>query len=122
MVPKQESKLRSLSTVNNEDAMIDDLILQGALEVAGIDSQTGEFLYSVTDKMKDIMPDLYEEHLNTVNKDIMALWENGFVDVDFNEDNPIVRLSFKAHDVKAISMLPKDLQWALEEIKRHLMG
>ncbi len=108
--------------MNNEDAMIDDLILQGALEVAGIDSQTGEFLYSVTDKMKDIMPDLYEEHLNTVNKDIMALWENGFVDVDFNEDNPIVRLSFKAHDVQAISMLSKDLQWSLEEIKRHLRG
>ncbi len=107
---------------NNEDAIIDDLILQGALEVAGVDAKTGEFLYSVTEKMKDIMPDLYEEHLNTVNKDIMALWEKGFVDIDFSEDNPIVRLNFKAHSIDEVSMLSKDLQWALEEIKRHLMG
>jgi len=108
--------------VNNEDAIIDDLILQGALEVAGIDSKTGEFLYSVTPKMKDIMPDLYEEHLNTVNKEIMALWEMGFVDIDFSEDNPLVRLNFKAHDDKEIAELSKDLKWALDEIKRHFMG
>ena len=108
--------------MNNEDAIIDDLILQGALEVAGIDSKTGEFLFSVTPKLQEIMPDLYEEHLNSVNQGIMALWENGFVDIDFNEDNPIVRLSFKAHDDDEVKTLPKDLQWALEEIKRHLIG
>ena len=61
--------------MNNEDAIIDDLILQGALEVAGIDSKTGEFLFSVTPKLQEIMPDLYEEHLNSVNQGIMALWE-----------------------------------------------
>jgi hypothetical protein len=108
--------------MNNEDAIIDDLILQGALEVAGIDAKTGEFLYSVTPKLKEIMPDLYEEHLNSVNQGIMTLWEKGFVEIDFNEDNPIVRLSFKAHDIVEVQSLSKDLQWALEEIKRHFMG
>jgi len=108
--------------MNNEDAIIDDLILQGALEISGIDGKTGEFLFSVTPKLQEIMPDLYEEHLNSVNQGIMALWENGFVDIDFNEDNPIVRLSFKAHDGDEVKSLPKDLQWALEEIKRHLIG
>ena len=122
MVQKHKSKLRNLLKMNNEDAIIDDLILQGALEVAGIDSKTGEFLFSVTPKLQEIMPDLYEEHLNSVNQGIMALWENGFVDIDFNEDNPIVRLSFKAHDDDEVKTLPKDLQWALEEIKRHLIG
>jgi len=122
MVQKHKSKLRNLLKMNNEDAIIDDLILQGALEVAGIDSKTGEFLFSVTPKLQEIMPDLYEEHLNSVNQGIMALWENGFVDIDFNEDNPIVRLSFKAHDDDEVKTLPEDLQWALEEIKRHLMG
>jgi len=68
------------------------------------------------------MPDLYEEHLNSVNQGIMALWENGFVDIDFDEDNPLVRLSLKAQDDDEVKALPEDLQWALEEIKRHLIG
>jgi hypothetical protein len=108
--------------MNNEDSIIDNLILQGALEVAGINSKTGEFLFSVTPKLQEIMPDLYEEHLNSVNQGIMALWENGFVDIDFNEDNPIVRLSLKAQDDDEVKSLSEDLQWALEEIKRHLIG
>jgi hypothetical protein len=108
--------------MSNEDNIIDDLILQGALEVAGIDSKTGEFLYSVTPKLKDIMPELYEEHLNTVNGEIMKLWENGFVDIDFNEDNPIVWLSPKANDPEAVASLSKDTRWALDEVRRHFTG
>lgn len=108
--------------MSDEENLIDDLILEGALEIAGIDSKTGEFLYSVTPKMKDIMPDLYEEHLQTVNREIMALWEKGFVDMDFNEDNPIVRLSPKAHNIDEVNRLPEHLQSSLDEIKRHLIG
>ncbi len=108
--------------MDNEDNLIDDLILQSGLEIAGIDPRTGEFLYSVTPKMKDIMPDLYEEHSQTVNREIMALWEKGFVEMDFNEDNPLVRLSPKAHDTDEINRLPEYLQSSLQEIKRHLIG
>ena len=59
--------------MSEEYNLIDDLILTGALEIAGIDSNTGEFLYSVTPKHKDIMPELYQEHIDNVNKDIMIL-------------------------------------------------
>ena len=107
--------------MENEDSIIDDLILQGALEVAGIDSNTGEFLYSVTPKLKDIMPDLYKEHLDSVNRDIMALWERGFIDMDFYEDNPIINITPKASDDDEVKRLPKNLISAINEIKRHLM-
>lgn len=107
--------------MENEDSIIDDLILQGALEVAGIDSNTGEFLYSVTPKLKDIMPDLYKEHLDSVNRDIMALWERGFIDMDFYEDDPIINITPKASDDDEVKRLPKNLISAINEIKRHLM-
>ena len=106
--------------MNNEDSIIDDLILQGALEVAGINSTTGEFLYSVTPKLKDIMPDLYKEHIDSVNRDIMALWERGFLDMDFCEDNPIINITSKANDNDEINRLPENLISAINEIKRHL--
>ena len=108
----------------NKDAIPDDqtaidyLLLQGGLQVAGIDSKTGEFLYVFTPKIKEIMPDLYHEHMNHVNKEIMALWEKGFVNVDFLSDNPIVTLSDKAFIASDVATLSKDHQWALEEMKR----
>jgi hypothetical protein len=40
---------------------IEDLILSGALEVSGIDIDTGEMLYNFTDKLKDINPDLFKD-------------------------------------------------------------
>jgi hypothetical protein len=52
------------------EAMIEHLILQNALEISGIDNNTGEMLYSVTDKLKEVNPNLfaqlrkqYEEHM-----------------------------------------------------------
>jgi len=105
---------------NSEDDLINNLILQGALEVAGVDSETGEFLYAITSKMKDVMPDMYEDHLKTVNRDLLNLWEKGYVDIDFFLPDPVVTISKKGLDKNEISKLTKPEIWALEEVKRLL--
>ena len=105
---------------NNEDELIKNLILEGALEVAGVDSETGEFLYSVTPKMQEIMPDMYEDHITQVNRDILNLWEKGYVNVDFLSPNPVVTISAKGLDNAEVSKLTKPEIWALEEVKRLL--
>lgn len=100
---------------------IEKLILDGALEIGGIDVENGEILYNFTNKLKDVMPELYNEHLNFVNAEIMYLWERGFVSIeDFAESNPRVRVTDKALNSEEISKLPKDRQRSLEEIKRIL--
>ena len=100
---------------------IEKLILDGALEIGGIDVENGEILYNFTNKLKDVMPELYNEHLNFVNAEIMYLWERGFVSIeDFVEQNPRVRITDKANDQQEISKLPKERQRSLEEIKRIL--
>jgi len=103
---------------NEEDGLIDDLILSGALEIAGVDDQTGQFLYSITSKMKDLMPDLYKEYMQNINKELMILWEKGFIDIDLMEDDPTVFLTKKSLDEDEISQLDKDQMWSLSEIKR----
>ena len=105
---------------NNEDELIKNLILEGALEVAGLDSETGEFLYTVTPKMQEVMPDMYEDHITQVNRDILNLWEKGYVNVDFLSPNPMVTISAKGLDKNEISKLTKPEIWALEEVKRLL--
>jgi hypothetical protein len=104
-----------------ENAVIDKLILEGALEIGGIDVENGEILYNFTNKLKEIMPELYNEHLNFVNSEIMWLWERGFVLIDdFTQDNPRVMITDKSLNAEEISKLPKDRQRSLEEIKRIL--
>jgi hypothetical protein len=41
-------------------ALFEHLIMQGAIEMAGIDSN-GEMTYSITDKLKEVHPELYME-------------------------------------------------------------
>lgn len=103
----------------NRDA-IEFLILNHGLEVSGIDSETGEILYSFTPKIKELMPELYNEHVNHVNSEIMRLWEKGFVNLDLFSDEPIVTLTAKAFDKESLATLSKKDIWALQEMKRLL--
>lgn len=107
-----------MSDANQE--MIDQLILSGALQVAGVDTETGDFLYQFTPKLKEISPTLYEEHVNHVNGELMRLWEKGFLDINIADENPIVRLTEKALDENELSKLSKEDRWGVEEIKRLL--
>jgi len=98
--------------------MVDDLILAGGIEFAGIDSESGEMLYSLTPKIKDLMPDLYDEHLNFINADLMSLWQKGFVDIDFFSDDPLININDKYYDQDEVMKLSKEERWSLRELKR----
>jgi hypothetical protein len=107
--------------MDEEDLLIEELIISGALEIAGIDKNTGQPLYNMTKKMKEVMPELYEEYLDSTNKSIMGLWEKGFVDMNLLEKDPIVMPNIKAYDLYEISKLTVEEVWTLEEIKRLTM-
>lgn len=107
--------------MKEEDLVIEQLILDGALEFGGIDVASGEILYTFTNKLKEIMPELYNEHLNFVNSEIMYLWEFGFLSIENLADkNPKVTLTVKAYDQDKIKELSPDKQRSLYEIKRIL--
>ncbi len=98
--------------------IIDHLILEGGLEVAGVDPESGEMLYVFTPKVKDIMPELYHDHLNFVNDELMVLWEKGYVDIDFLMDDPLISLTTKSYDPDELQKLSKQEKWSLQELKR----
>lgn len=97
---------------------IEDLILNGALEVAGMDIDTGDMLYNFTDKLKEVSPDLYEEMSNYISTETMSLWVDGFLDIDVTEQNPMVFLTEKAFDESEVGKLSKEKQYTLKEIIR----
>ena len=98
--------------------IIDHLILEGGIEVAGIDPESGEMLYAFTPKVKEIMPELYHDHLNFVNDELMVLWEKGYVDIDFLQDDPLIYISDKSYDPEEVKKLSKQERWSLQELKR----
>ena len=104
--------------MSREEQILEDLILAGAMDISGIDSETGEFMYKINEKMKDLMPELYEEHRIITNRIVMSLWENGYVDLDFMEDDPLIYLTDKAFDKNEIKKLNNEEKSHLIEIKR----
>jgi hypothetical protein len=66
------------------------------------------------------MPDLYNEHIKDVNKNVLKLWEMGFLEIDFMKTDPVITIGKKALNKEDISTLSKDDQWHLNEIKRLL--
>ena len=104
----------------SDSELINKLILDGAIEVSALDKNTGEFLYSFTPKIKELMPNLYREHLETVNHEVMNLWEKGFLDIDLLADDPIITITKKAMSKESVSTLSKDERWSLSEVVRLL--
>jgi len=103
-----------------EDQMIEKLILHGGLEAVAIDQESGELLYSFTPKIQKLMPNLYNEHLNEVNSNVMNLWEKGFINIDFFAKDPLITLTEKAVDSNSINELSKHERWNLFEVIRLL--
>ena len=113
-----ERSLVSSLEFKDEDDAIEKLILAGALEVAGIDMDTGDPVYNFTEKLIDVSPELHTEVSTYFSRETMALWQEGFLDMDITEKNPIVRLTQKALDEIEVANLNKDKQYTLKEIIR----
>jgi F0F1-type ATP synthase epsilon subunit len=98
---------------------IEELILNGVVEVSGIDPQTGEFLYNFTNKLYDVMPDYFSERLDFVRTEMAFFLELGFLEVnDPDAENPIIFLTDKAFEEDEISKLSENKQKSLKEVKR----
>lgn len=102
----------------DEDDAIDQLILLGALEVAGIDIESGDPIYNFTEKLMDISPELYKEVSLYFSRETMYLWSDGFLNMDVTQKNPIVKITSKAFDEEEVLKLSKEQQYTLREIIR----
>ena len=67
------------------DETLDHYIEIGAVEVAGIDEE-GEFIFKVTEKAKELAPELWEAHAEHVDEVLLGLFEKGLLSVSYNED------------------------------------
>lgn len=99
-----------------ETNYLEQMILDGAAEVAGIDPETGEFLYSFTSKLPELYPDYYANMLEYYNSGIINLWSKGFLEIDMESDDPMVYINDKSFDEKELEKLSSQEKRLLESV------
>ena len=57
----------------------------GAVSLEGMD-ESGELIYSISENAKDLAPELWQSHIEYVDKSIMELYEAGLVEIEYDED------------------------------------
>lgn len=85
--------------------MIDSMVVNGYLEIDGIDSTTGEFLYKLSPELYKLIPDLSERLQDAFLDEIYNLWVKGMVDMDTTKVNPMVSLNENAFDEEKVAQL-----------------
>lgn len=95
---------------------IDFLILNGAIEVSGVDP-AGEMTFQFTPKLAEVAPHIYQAMLQDLREDVMFFWMEGFVELTNSFDNPVVNLTAKAFDEEAISKLTPENIVRLKEFR-----
>jgi hypothetical protein len=106
--------------MDSDEEFIDNLILNGALEVVGVQSETGELLYGFTDKLIQIDPKLHAKFVDHFYEDMMSLWQNGFITMDVTEINPMVNLTEKAFDQISVSELDQNQRHTLASLIKNM--
>ena len=74
----------------NEDDMDADMKLAhyleiGAIELEGMD-EGGEMIFSITEKAKDLAPELWEAHIEHIDDSLIALYEMDLIEVEYDDN------------------------------------
>jgi hypothetical protein len=99
-----------------DDDTVEYLISIGALEFDGID-EDDQPLYRFTDSARELVPELYKEHMKDFNALVFSLWSKDFVDVVFDENGePLISISENSFDEKKYQELGEEEFSALSDI------
>lgn len=67
------------------DAIFNHLLEVGAIVLKGM-SPSGEPVYNVTEKCREVFPEFYALHRQELNNMAYDLWARGLVDITFTEE------------------------------------
>lgn len=100
-----------------EEELIQYLISIGALEYCFTDDD-GSYIYRLTPEAKDLVPDLYDEHMKQFNTTVFSLWNKGLIDIVFDDDGePLIGLNENSDNKEMIKKLDITEADILKEIK-----
>jgi hypothetical protein len=82
----------------------------GAVELTGMDEH-GEFIFQITEKAKDIAPELWHAHKEHVDRSLVQLYEAGLIKVTYNDNlEATIEMSKEGHKMaKELGLVEIDM-------------
>jgi hypothetical protein len=82
----------------NDDELVGWLEDQGAIVWEGL-ADDGEAIFKFDlEKLKEVMPEMYKEIMADIDSDLLKLYGEGFIEVEYDEDlNAMFRPTEKGH-------------------------
>ena len=57
----------------------------GAISVEGVD-ENGEIIFAISENAKELAPELWQSHIDYVDRSMLELYEAGLVEVEYDEN------------------------------------
>jgi len=106
--------------LSNEEDLSDiilKLIEMGALEVRGYDDVSNQFIYNLTPKCQELMPELFDEHFKMINELAFKLWSKELIEMTFDKDGvPMVMPKNIEYTKSIMYTLPDEERFFLENL------
>jgi hypothetical protein len=95
---------------DSDDARMAHYLEIGAIELAGVD-ESGEMIFEIKEIAQEIAPELWEAHIEYVDKNLVELYEAGYIKVEYDDNlEAMISLSQEGFEIaKQRGLLPIDL-------------
>lgn len=79
----------------------------GAIEIEGMD-ENGEMIFSITEKAKDVAPELWDAHKEYINDALLGLYEKDLINVEYDENlEAMISIKPEAYELaKQMGLIP----------------
>ncbi len=97
---------------NEEDAMkLEHYLEIGAVTIEGVNDD-GEMIFAIQDIAKEIAPELWQAHTEYVDAGLLHLYENGLMEVEYDENlEATLHLSKEGYKVaKELGLVEMDIR------------
>ena len=96
---------------DSDDARMAHYLEIGAIELAGVD-ENGEMIFAINEIAEEIAPELWQAHIDYVDKNLVELYEEGYIQVEYDENlEAMISLSKEGLQIaKERGILPIDME------------
>jgi hypothetical protein len=100
------------------DRIIAQFLEDGIIEIHGFDNISEQITYRLTAKAKQVLPELFEEHLAFVNQLAFDLWEKGYIEMKFELDgSPMVMLKDLNYEADVYPHINEEERFFIENMR-----
>jgi hypothetical protein len=84
----------------------------GAVTLEGMD-ENGELIYAISEDAETLAPELWQSHTEYVNRSLMELYEDGLVEIEYDENlEATIHLSPEGRKIaKEKGLIDMDIDW-----------